>query len=1045
MNPDQRLPALFSFVLFVATATLGWLSLGPGSGSQLAEPRSSAQVPADYQYVVARLWEDPLQAIQMEAAKDKDGKTIGGLTLAQIQDSIAETLKTQQVCLLVVPIPETPFPVDVESRLRMRYSVQMALADQNYAPKNRNYLGYIRWSAPNAKSAPNNAAAPTGDPQASPSESRQTALQGAPPPAHIPYEWFTPRIESDAKSKPPTILLLWLPENHLNRQPLDRICQLREELLGRSKSDFSGIFLVGPRSSESLLALARGTKPADLQKLKGKLSIFSPQATAPDELIGVKSGKTPREGLDQMMRWAIERPDSPASGNWKYFHNYIPTDDQLTDLLASELALRDVDLSGKDSKDEILILAEADTSYGRLLPLALTNSIRKLRAPQTAPKPKVTEAYFSDEEDPKTGETAGQIDSQLVIYRYLRGLDQQKGQAAAEKATNRPAAKSPEELLADVLSKEGAPAVGESQLDYVDRVAADLDRIDQRNRAKRIRAVGVLGGDVYDKLILLRSLRQKYPEAVFFTTDLDARLTHPNHLSFTRNLIVASGYHLQAPMKGEATVDTSARIPPFRDVYQVSVFEACRAALQKAAGNDGNCDDDPKPSIVEIGRNGYVPLTPTKTAPTLGSTFVGAARNVGWFDLIKHHGSGIGIFVLGIVLGMIAVRRWFAKAAGLLSCFRSDQRHIGCVVIVLALLLVWAYSAMQYIAWQPGSEPWVGHQGVSIWPTEMIRLFVIVGVVLITIWSLNRNDRLESSIEETYFSGEKLRPRLPGDDTNPTRVAKEAYQEYLYRALWKRRFGRITLLTVAYMCFAFGLMFILEGEFPFRGHIRGPAAQSVDKIVLMVAIAAFLWLLFYVLDAARITSRLLLTISHKETIWPAEILKAQRQAFGVSDRDLAGYLDVQFAAEKSQEVGRLIIFPFVVQLVFIVSRSTYFDHWTWPGSLLAIFASNFLLAWTAWTILRRCARKIRNDAEHTIQKEIDAIHLGTKANDPVGEVAQAGSPRQRLRRLEFLKKRVENEQRGAYSRLFQDPAVIATILPTGIFGILAVLLRAFFV
>ena len=48
------------------------------------------------------------------------------------------------------------------------------------------------------------------------------------------------------------------------------------------------------------------------------------------------------------------------------------------------------------------------------------------------------------------------------------------------------------------------------------------------------KAIGVLGSDVYDKLLILQALKQNFPHAIFFTTDLDARLFPPREIQWTR-------------------------------------------------------------------------------------------------------------------------------------------------------------------------------------------------------------------------------------------------------------------------------------------------------------------------------------------------------------------------------------------------------------------------------------------------------------------------------------------------------------------------------
>jgi hypothetical protein len=47
-----------------------------------------------------------------------------------------------------------------------------------------------------------------------------------------------------------------------------------------------------------------------------------------------------------------------------------------------------------------------------------------------------------------------------------------------------------------------------------------LDDLRKRTSDKRIKAIGILGGDVFDKLLILRALRPEFPKALFFTTEV---------------------------------------------------------------------------------------------------------------------------------------------------------------------------------------------------------------------------------------------------------------------------------------------------------------------------------------------------------------------------------------------------------------------------------------------------------------------------------------------------------------------------------------------
>ena len=43
-------------------------------------------------------------------------------------------------------------------------------------------------------------------------------------------------------------------------------------------------------------------------------------------------------------------------------------------------------------------------------------------------------------------------------------------------------------------------------------------------------AIGLLGADVYDKMMILRALRPEFPAAVFFTNNYDAHFERPRQL-----------------------------------------------------------------------------------------------------------------------------------------------------------------------------------------------------------------------------------------------------------------------------------------------------------------------------------------------------------------------------------------------------------------------------------------------------------------------------------------------------------------------------------
>ena len=101
--------------------------------------------------------------------------------------------------------------------------------------------------------------------------------------------------------------------------------------------------------------------------------------------------------------------------------------------------------------------------------------------------------------------------------------------------------------------------------------------------------MGVVGTDVFDKIVILQALKRVLPEAHFFTTDLDALFTYKPYKGFTQNLLVASsyGFRLTPPCQGRA--------PPFRDSYQTTIYASLLGALNYYDFSRGLFPDTPNP------------------------------------------------------------------------------------------------------------------------------------------------------------------------------------------------------------------------------------------------------------------------------------------------------------------------------------------------------------------------------------------------------------------------------------------------------------------
>lgn len=1037
MESENRGPALASLAIVASAAALGWIALSSQEGDRVADPRPFTEVLAREQDVVARLWEDPLQAVQSDIAQRANPRSVdrkgNDTTLDKLARSVVEERAGAKICLLVVCLPDTPFPGDLEVRLRTRYAVQMAMAQQQYAPEFQDRLGYFAWNPEARRTRPED----------------QSVL-------YMPFEWFSPVTAPRSGETRASTLVLWLPESWLLHDPFGLLAALRSKLVPQDEK-LADMFLIGPRSSNTLgrmiVALGDPAGPPKTPRwpaLQGKFAIFSPQATAPDQFLDSPlPGSDPiaRRNFGERLKREFGEPANPLAGRqaWTYFFNTIAPDDQLTAALADELALRGaLSTASKDKSPkafDVLVLAEADTSYGRSLPLALQNSLN---------------AAAGVKREADTDKKATQ--NTLSVYRYLRGLDQQKGQSSTEADDKGSPPATTEALLAKLFTRHSTMPLGESQLDYVERLADQIERdvrmgqnqvaaTDTNSRISQVKAVGVLGSDIYDKLILLRSLRPRFPKAVFFTTDLDARLWHPDHLPYTRNMVVATAYGVSPADYGDE------KIAPFRDAYQLAVFRACQAALGKAANPQAEVPQTPGPRMYEIGRNGpvglrleehlagaeeWVPSRVPLSARQRHAGYVLAAGLVGFLGLWLVHDR--------IVYRSKVPQRW----RGLID---PDGRWILCACAgPVALFVFWLIFV--HLSKNPGGEPWAWTEGVSIWPTEMVRVGIIFAVLSALFWSWHRFLRTRDRLANTYFPGLTVTPKektgtwaallapwrcLTAAVPNSSPVACGVFQTYLNKGRKSCRFIRVFSAALLYLAFLVAVL-MLFGASGGNPQIRGPSARLTDGILTACSALASLGLLFYVLDAVALCTRLLRSICGAMTVWPESLVRAMCRRYSVRPADASGFLDVQFSAEISKELGKLVLFPFLVQLLFLLSRNRFFDNWTWSGPLVAVYVGNLLVACLAWFWLRRTARTIRDEALKNLEEFPGATEAGytspCDAKDPDWVNRRNG--------VANLKREIEGERRGAYAKFFQDPALIAMVLPSGVVGCLMVIVRAFF-
>ncbi len=694
---NQGFPS-YSFVMFLAFAAFGsylWSS-DPLKTARPLTQNSAALSSSRLNTVPARLWQDPFRIIYLRNRNNKP-LAIKKLESTGLVEKIKKYLsdnKVQELLVLGVMVSTEAIADAEERRRRRRYAVINALSEAGYVPEDARHIQ-------------------VGDMNGWDKQAARLIM---------PYEWFRrdalmpvaseaggeDAVDADERpaKRQKKILLLWLDASHYHAAPYLHLQQLVQKLAPdeniRRKMRYA---ILGPAVSGGLSALVKQADQAGVSELcrlqTAGIHILSPLATIADSLL--YPNMEFNQWLDQ--RFSFDKFDTTA-GQCLSFKRTIHSDDQLMFRLVMELSNRGVAVG----KNHVVLLSERDTAFGRALPESFA------------------QAYCGCYD-------AVCKKNYIHIFSYLRGID---GVAPGSNAdlgltTSKSSASKTRDRQQRSASSIRRP-VGSGQFDYLRRVADEIVLLDKKLRkqdGKGILAIGVLGSDVYDKLLILRALHSRLMGVTFFTTDLDAQYLHPSEYPWTRNLLIASSFDLKL------TPELQGSTPPFRDSYQTSIFYAAGLALQLApkisqlqAFRDRlELPTRLKPLLFEIGRNGVVPLQPLKEENDHYAQDVCAIRqsahdsppDMKQIPRSKLHPTGaerelflpllLTIAIIGLAL--LALKQLNAQA-------KYQLRWLGAGMLVLAgisAIGIWCSLT---------EEPFLLLAGVSVWPTEIINSLTLV-------------------------------------------------------------------------------------------------------------------------------------------------------------------------------------------------------------------------------------------------------------------------------------------------------------------------------
>ncbi len=1019
------------------------------------------------QDVEARLWQDPIsvaekqkslldERIEKGLVKGDDIKSHDISTLAKLLRERVNIFH-ENVLLLAVMLDAGPYSEQAESRLRARQAVLEGLNESGFVPIDGEHIGFVTasWPPPenasDASTLVDRALFPWGFVTV-PWRPPENASD-APPPVDrallLPWEECepvtNPNLSNPRLTNPKRfflqdaqatkrVVVVWLPAVNFNPSPLRYFATLINQLAPEGIREKIKVKLIGPANSTGLQNMVLEVKrwrPAWQSALSQKtqetldgVSIISPRATASDltllyEPSPVSASEAPARSTEKSVKELLENSIPVGSRGGLKFVRTIGTDDIVLREMIAELARRKIDIVPQMTPDRrpippkpahIVILSEWDTPYGRSLGTTFA-------------------AEASGQSVNDIVEHADKWPWWIHSYQYLRGIDGQLPGDPAKDNQRELAQKNPS-------GQESVPieaTEGLNHSDYLRRLARKLkdDNVRwQRQDGFGIRAIGLLGSDIYDKLMILRALRPQFRDVVFFTNNYDAHFERSDDWDDAHNLIIASPFGNSPP-----EFYRRQHIAPFRDGNQTSTYVGTLVATGVMDESETRDFLFWQPRIFEISRRGAQDLSPAWYLE--GEKL--AESNKTWFrDWLFARGAIWKLVI--IALAMLAMAAWISVSiarrtlpGGGTAIQRLKRALVsttfwlvcgGPFIIFLVALVAQYYAA---------EEPLAFFSGISIWPSEMLRLIAFM-LAIFFMFKAGFDLRANAKKIETEFSFDALPlTRFRWRDLGigfehwqmkePLRTsrfsAEDAWHAYLCRNKFWPRFIRIGILFALYFLFSVTILTLFRQPLP---PARGVTAFQIDKVVFVLAAVGLLLLSFYVVDAIQLNSNFIRMFGREVTKWGRSVVQAGHRSPPLTEKELSAYHEIFFVAQRTQVVAPLIWYPLIVLTLLVVAGSSFFDNWTWPASLVLIYAITAAWALGSAILLRRAAEQLRETALNDLRR----FRL-------IGHEADA-----KRQTFDELIAEIRDLKTGAFAPLTDQPFIRAVLFPGGILGLLAV-------
>lgn len=996
-NPDNKSTGSLekiSYVLMIALTGGLFLGQDPFHESRPDQMQSNSLSSSGIQDVDARLWQDPFEAVHRHKScetvmQDNKGTSLviknspgkadchdnsNSSTNKTIDDSknsknfdslqsIINTFKTsnkdRHFVEMAVMLPGGPYYEDSETRRRLRYAVLSGFnAAVDYQPVDSEHIGFFEI----------NGIQLVYEYLAEPNQTNPEAII-----LYLNSDDFEPKPDEPFQNSPDKSFnaLMWV----LN--PLIDLC--------KTVSEHCHFNLLGPTDSEQLRDWAKDIKdihdsnssrvpiPYKDAPIPYKIRIYSPIANV--------------DGNRIMENQLIENKPDPLPELFKQYDQNIEftrisaSHDELAKALLKELELRNAKIVSDSAqlknpvsnRGHVILITDKESFYGW--------NIGKSYLEQIDDLPKQCGVRF---------------------FSYFRGLDGEKPRKTPIGGldTEHFEGVSGQSLEArEAQRKNMEQADGDSQFDYIRRLSSKLEELDnclkQNNESENdgeIAAIGILGSDVYDKLLVLEALHEKFQHVLFFTNGMDARLLHPEQNKWARNLLVVSGFGL------ELEDGLQKDIPPFRDSIQTSYFLATETALWDSFNNtefSKTSNDFPKqPNIFEIGRTKAFYFPPSATghqdlprnlprdlAKDSPLKIQSPYLNKGNPPIYQTLPPTPRLYAYFAICSFILVMAWkFFRQLVFLNTVNDKknshpdklklvklQQNITLSLMSLGVLIF--FAVIVFLACHPNhrlEEPFAWLEGVSIWPTELVRCMAIIvainGIVDTWFWPNTFKEHLHNKIGFDFQMNELEKPHGKLDFILRIMGIKNLSHT------WKEI---INIVIKFLLLFGFAFLVIL-GIGTLNIPARGSDALAVNKWIMTGLF--FLFIVLMVMTTGRVQTIIKyiedLSKQDDKKQWDIQPRLHFKEKLNIPADHLHEWISIRLIGELTVESNRLLLYPMIVLALHVLSRISYFDNWITPPGLFIALSISFAYLFYCDFRLKTVAEEAENIAMKNLRRRL---------------------------------------------------------------------------